>query len=132
MNIFVGGLLLDVTNEGLQKAFGVYGTVSSATVVKEHPGGTPRGFGYVEMPVSGEAKAAISALNGRARLGSSLEVHEVCHPGPRTRYQRPASRYSPSNARRQAAIKAAAPKAAANKAAAIKSTAAKRAAPAAA
>ncbi len=118
MNIFVGGLLLDVTNEGLQKAFGVYGTVSSATVVKEHPGGTPRGFGYVEMPISGEAKAAISALNGRARLGSSLEVHEVCRPGPRTRYQRPASRYSPSNARR--------------KAAAIKSAAAKRVAPAAA
>ena len=108
MDIFVGGLLQDVTNERLEKAFGVYGKVNSATVVKHHPSGAPRGFGYVEMPISAEATAAIAALNGRARLGSSLEVHEICHPGPRLHHHRPASRLAHGGTHRPAP-KAAAP-----------------------
>jgi RNA recognition motif-containing protein len=102
MKIFVGGLLQDVTNERIEKAFGVYGKVTSATVVKHHPSGAPRGFAYVDMPISAEATAAIAALNGRARMGSSLEVHEICIPGPRLRHHRPASRFSPGGTRRQA------------------------------
>jgi len=102
MNIFVGGLLQDVTNERLEKAFAAYGKVNSATVVKHHPSGVPRGFGYVDMPISAEATAAITALNGRARLGSSLEVHAVCIPGPRLRHHRPASRLAHGGTHRQA------------------------------
>lgn len=112
MNIFVGGLLQDVTNERLEKAFGAYGRVSSASIVKDHPTGSSRGFAYVEMPVNGEAIAAIAALNGHTRLGGSLEVHEICRPAPRVWRDRVASRkLAASNAHRQTSKTPAAQKA---------------------
>ena len=56
MNIFVGNLSRQVTNEQLRQAFEPYGTVSSASVV--------RGFGFVDMPNQQEALAAIQGVNG--------------------------------------------------------------------
>jgi RNA recognition motif-containing protein len=84
MKIYVGGLSNAVTDQQLRGAFAAFGKVVSAEVMKAHLSGAPRGFGFVEMPVSSEAVAAIVALNGRTRLGSALEVTQVRHPGPRT------------------------------------------------
>lgn len=103
MHIFVGGLLQDVTEERLEKTFGAYGKVNSASVVRDRPGGTSRGFAYVEMPVSGEALAAVTALNGHTRLGGSLEVHEICRPKPRVWRDRVASRKAAAASHRQTA-----------------------------
>lgn len=94
MNIYVGGLPEAVTNKQLREAFAAFGKVDYAEVVKEHPGGVPRGFGFVNMPFDHEATAAIEALNGRKRLGSSLEVHPVRHPAPREWHYRPGTRSS--------------------------------------
>jgi len=101
MNIFVGGLSESVTDEGLEKTFGVYGKVNSVKLVRDRHGEAHRGFGYVDMPVGSEAAAAIAALNGRSRLGSSLEVHEIFRPGPRLTHVRPSTRMAGGGTRRQ-------------------------------
>jgi RNA recognition motif-containing protein len=88
MKIYVGGLVDAVTSEQLRGAFEAFGKVASAQVVKAHKSDIPRGFGFVEMPIEHEGTAAISALNGRTRMGSSLEVNEIHHPGPRTSHYR--------------------------------------------
>ncbi len=82
MNIYVGGLLPEVTNKQLREEFTRFGTVKSAEVAKSHKGGEPRGFGFVEMPIEREAVAAIAALAGATRMGSALEVKEVRRPAP--------------------------------------------------
>jgi RNA recognition motif-containing protein len=92
MKIYVGGLLNAVTDQQLRKAFAAFGKVASAEVMKAHSSGAPRGFGFVDMPVSCEAVAAIAALNGRTSLGSALEVNEIRHPDPRTTRDRRAAR----------------------------------------
>ena len=71
MDIYVGGLLQEVNSQQLREAFAAFGKVDSAEVEREHRSGAPRGFGYVKMPFDHEATAAIAALNGRKRLGSS-------------------------------------------------------------
>jgi len=79
MNIYVGNLSHNVTEENLRQAFEAFGQVSSATVVKDRYGGQPRGFGFVEMPERTEAQAAIENLNGKELLGRQMNVNEA-HP----------------------------------------------------
>lgn len=77
MNIFVGNLSRDVTEDDLQTAFGAYGRVSRVTVLKDKFSGEPRGFGFVEMESKAEAQAAINGLNGKDLKGRSLNVNEA-------------------------------------------------------
>jgi len=77
MNIYVGNLSFTVTEENLRQAFGAFGQVSSATIVKDKYSGQPRGFGFVEMPDQAEAKAAIENLNGKDLLGQQMNVNEA-------------------------------------------------------
>ncbi len=77
MNIYVGNLSYDVSEENLRQAFEAFGQVSSATIVKDKYGGQPRGFGFVEMPDRAEAKAAIENLNGKGLLGRQMNVNEA-------------------------------------------------------
>jgi RNA recognition motif-containing protein len=77
MNIFVGNLARDVTEDDLQGAFGAYGRVTRATVLRDKFSGMPRGFGFVEMEVRAEAQAAITALNGSELKGRTLSVNEA-------------------------------------------------------
>lgn len=79
MNIYVGNLPPDVTEEGLAKSFEAFGQVASATVIRDRSSGESRGFGFVEMPVKGEAQAAITGLNGKELKGRTLRVNEA-HP----------------------------------------------------
>lgn len=64
MNIYVGNLSRDVTEEDLRQAFEVHGQVSSIAIIKHRSTGIPRGFGFVEMPTQAEPQAAIDSLNG--------------------------------------------------------------------
>jgi RNA recognition motif-containing protein len=77
MNVYVGNLSHNVTEENLRQAFEAFGQVSSATVVKDRYSGQPRGFGFVEMPDRAEAQAAIQNLNGKDLLGQQMNVNEA-------------------------------------------------------
>jgi RNA recognition motif-containing protein len=77
MNIYVGNLSFDVSEENLQTTFGAFGQVSTATIVKDKYSGQPRGFGFVEMPDQNEARTAIENLNGKELLGRQMSVNEA-------------------------------------------------------
>jgi RNA recognition motif-containing protein len=81
MNIYVGNLSFDVSEENLRQAFEPFGQVSSITVIKDKYSGQSRGFGFVEMPNHAEAQAAIENLNGKEVLGRQMNINEA-HPRP--------------------------------------------------
>lgn len=77
MNIYVGNLSRDITDDDLRQAFAAFGQVASATVIREKFTGESRGFGFVEMPSSDEARSAISELDGTELSGRVLSVDEA-------------------------------------------------------
>ncbi|MGB4704917.1 MAG: RNA-binding protein [Candidatus Saccharicenans sp.] len=86
MNIYVGNLSRDLTESELRETFEAFGTVNSASIIKDRYTGESRGFGFVEMPDNAEAKAAIEALNGKNLKGRTATVNEA-----RPRTDRPRS-----------------------------------------
>lgn len=74
MNIFVGNLLFEATEEDVRRAFEAFGNVASVAIVMEKKGDKSRGFGFVEMPDDQKAQAAITALNGKEFMGRVLNV----------------------------------------------------------
>jgi RNA recognition motif-containing protein len=77
MNIYVGNLSFDVTEEDLKQAFSAFGQVESARIVKDTYDGRSKGFGFVEMAGSAEAHAAIDGLNGKELKGRTVKVNEA-------------------------------------------------------
>ena len=77
MNIYVGNLSFDVSEENLQQVFGPFGQISAITIIKDKYSGQSRGFGFVEMPNQAEAQAAIENLNGKEMLGRQMSVNEA-------------------------------------------------------
>ena len=77
MNIYVGNLSYDATDDDLLNAFSEHGNVASANVIKDRETGRSRGFGFVEMPDDGEAKGAIEALNLQQIAGRAVTVNEA-------------------------------------------------------
>lgn len=76
MNIYVGNLDYQVTDEDLQAAFAKYGAVESAKVIQDRFTGRSKGFGFVEMSDSSQAEAAIKGLNGTELGGRAISVNE--------------------------------------------------------
>ena len=70
MNIYVGNLSLEVTNEELRREFIAFGEVVSVTIMNDKyiGSGQPIGYGFVEMVERSEGEAAIAGLKGK-RLG---------------------------------------------------------------
>ena len=77
MNIYVGNLSFEVTDEELRQLFSTHGDVQSASVVKDRFSNESRGFGFVEMPARKDAETAIEALNGTDLRGRSIMVNEA-------------------------------------------------------
>ncbi|MDF1593806.1 MAG: RNA-binding protein [Desulfobacterales bacterium] len=77
MNIYVGNLSYEVTEEDLKNAFESFGKVDTIKVIKDNETGRAKGFGFVEMPDKSEAQAAIEGLNGKDLKGRSLNVNEA-------------------------------------------------------
>lgn len=77
MRIYVGNLSYEATDGDLEAAFAAYGQVSSAQVVTDRETGRSRGFGFVEMPNSNEATAAITGMNGKDLKGRAVNVNEA-------------------------------------------------------
>ena len=75
--IYVGNLSYEADNASLDQMFKPYGTVSSAQVIMDRESGRSKGFGFVEMGTSDEAKAAIGALNGTEINGRAVTVNEA-------------------------------------------------------
>jgi RNA recognition motif-containing protein len=77
VNIYIGNLSFDTTEESLRQAFEGYGEVSTVSIVTDRYTGKSRGFGFVEMPSKDEAEAAITGLNGQELDGQTLNVNEA-------------------------------------------------------
>ncbi|GMU86633.1 MAG: hypothetical protein AMXMBFR48_18750 [Ignavibacteriales bacterium] len=77
MNIFVGNLAKDVTEEDLQNLFAEFGAVRSVKVIKDMFSGESKGFGFVEMPGLAEAQKAMNSLNTKDVKGKKLVVNEA-------------------------------------------------------
>ncbi|MFH1716720.1 MAG: RNA-binding protein [Planctomycetota bacterium] len=81
MNIYVGNLAEDVTEDDLRGVFEGFGEVQSVNIIKDRFSGESKGFGFVEMSSNDEAKAAIEGANGTELKGKALKVNEA-HPRP--------------------------------------------------
>jgi RNA recognition motif-containing protein len=79
MDIFVGNLSFDATQEGVRKLFSDFGKVTLVTILmrKERKVPKSRGFGFVQMPDEQQALAAIVALNGKEFMGRALNVSQA-------------------------------------------------------
>ena len=77
MNIYVGNLSFNATENDLESAFGEYGQVTSVNIVKDRDTGRSRGFAFVEMRDGQEGKDAIEGLNLRDIGGRSVTVNEA-------------------------------------------------------
>ena len=77
MRIYVGNFSYEMTEQELREAFEAHGQVQEVHMVSDRETGRPRGFGFVEMPTSAEAQAAIGALNGKEFGGRPATVNEA-------------------------------------------------------
>ena len=83
MNIYVGNLAYRKTEDDLRQQFEQYGTVSRVDIISDRETGRSKGFGFVEMPNSSEASAAIQALDGMSVGERTLKVNEARERAPR-------------------------------------------------
>ena len=88
MNIFFGNLAFSVTDQDLRRLFESYGAVDQVNIITDRDTGRSRGFGFVEMPDSAAAKAAIQGLQGTALAGRTLNVNEAKPREPRREFSR--------------------------------------------
>jgi RNA recognition motif-containing protein len=77
MNIYVGNLSYEVTEEDLKEAFEGFGEVETIRVLKDKYTGRSKGFGFVEMASKAEGQSAIEGLNGKELKGRALNVNEA-------------------------------------------------------
>ncbi len=77
MDIYVGNLSFDASEDDVRGAFATFGTVESVKMIMDRETGRPRGFAFVTMTESDEAKTAIESLNGSELLGRELRVREA-------------------------------------------------------
>jgi RNA recognition motif-containing protein len=77
MNIYVGNLSYNATEETVRQAFESFGQVISARIIKDKYTGQSKGFGFVEMLEQSQGQAAIASLNGKELLGKQISVNEA-------------------------------------------------------
>ena len=77
MKILIRNLTRNTTEAEFKALFEPYGTVHSCTLVLDKDTGISKGFGFVEMPKIGEAKAAMKNLNGKDVAGSKIRVKKA-------------------------------------------------------
>jgi RNA recognition motif-containing protein len=77
MNIYVGNLAKEVTDEELQNVFAEYGHIKSVKIIRDMFSGESKGFGFVEMPGVAEAQKALDSLNSKDLKGKKIVVNEA-------------------------------------------------------
>lgn len=84
MNIYVGNLPYNLTEEELKDVFAEFGELTSVNLISDRFTGQPKGFAFVEMPNDSEAEQAIQALNETSIKGRNVKVNQA-----RPRTERP-------------------------------------------
>ena len=77
MKIYVGTLSFQAREDSLRALFAQHGEVTEAKIVTDRATGESRGFGFVTMPDTTQAQAAMAALNGKEFEGRALNVNEA-------------------------------------------------------
>lgn len=77
MNIYVGNLNYNLTEDELKEIFEEFGEVSSVKIITDKYSGRSKGFGFVEMPNDAEGKDAINDLNDKDMNGRNIKVNEA-------------------------------------------------------
>ena len=77
VEIYVGNLSYDMTEDQLRATFEAYGTVGSARLITNRQSGKSKGFGFVQMPNRAEAEKAIAALDDKEFLGRKMKCNEA-------------------------------------------------------
>jgi RNA recognition motif-containing protein len=77
VNIYVGNLSYEATQDDVLAAFEAHGEVSTVSIIMDKMTGRSRGFGFVEMPDQNAGTAAISALNLQEVKGRAMTVNEA-------------------------------------------------------
>jgi RNA recognition motif-containing protein len=90
VNIYVGNLSYETSENDLRNMFEAHGKVDRASVVMDRMTNRSKGFGFVEMPNDKEGTAAISALNEMETQGRRMTVNvakpKEDRPARRDRY----------------------------------------------
>lgn len=77
MNIYVGNLSYQMTDEELQELFEQFGAVTRVNIIKDRETGRSKGFGFVEMEDEAAGEKAIEALDGEESGGRNLRVNKA-------------------------------------------------------
>jgi len=77
MNIYVGNLLFNVTEDELKELFAPFGQVTEVRLIMDKFSGKSKGFGFIEMPSKEEAEKAINGLSGKDMKGRAMTVNEA-------------------------------------------------------
>ena len=79
MNIYIGNLALEVTEDELRREFTVFGEVTTVTIMNDEyiGSGQPKGYGFVEMQSHSEGEVAILHLNGKTLMNRVVDVIEA-------------------------------------------------------
>jgi RNA recognition motif-containing protein len=77
MNIYVGNLSHDTTEQDLRSAFEEHGSVDKVNIIMDKFSGRSKGFGFVEMASKEEADAAIANMNNVELDGRTINVNEA-------------------------------------------------------
>ncbi len=88
MQIYVGNMSYQMTEESLAAVFAEFGTVDKTVIISDRDTGRAKGFGFITMNNEEEAKAAIEALNEKELDGRTLRINEA-----KPREEKPRDRY---------------------------------------
>ncbi|MDZ7773464.1 MAG: RNA-binding protein [Balneolaceae bacterium] len=77
MNIYVGNLSYNISDDDLRELFEEFGEVDTAKVITDRETGRSKGFGFVEMPDDDDARAAIEELDGDEIDGRTVKVNKA-------------------------------------------------------
>ncbi len=83
VNIYVGNISYNSTEDDLREAFGQYGEVTAVRVITDRDTGRSKGFGFVEMSDDDQAREAMQALDGNDFMGRDIKVNEARPREPR-------------------------------------------------
>ena len=84
MKLYVGNLSKQITDAQLNDLAIPFGTLVSANVATERASGESKGFGFIEFTNADEARAAMTALDGKEVNGQALKVNEAKPRDPAT------------------------------------------------
>jgi RNA recognition motif-containing protein len=88
MNMYVGNLAYDVTENDLKELFSQFGEVAKVNIITDNYYRQSKGFGFVDMPNNSEADTAIKTLNGTDFKGRNIKISQAENRRKRSSHKR--------------------------------------------